>query len=197
MKSHVHPGLPTHTLPLLPSPCSHHHKANVPACPRTCSLRLANLRYTWSDHIGSPFVYLDLLPACTTPIRDEIDHRRSEYIDIDIEIKMLQSRLPPGAVDYYMPMPIPISTTVGPSRSAVTTAARTQHHHEHGHYVYEVEATPVRSGRISKAARTAAGLPIRRRISRACDQCNQLRTKCDGKLPCQHCIGMLDLDFFS
>jgi hypothetical protein len=31
--------------------------------------------------------------------------------------------------------------------------------------------------------------PIRRRISRACDQCNQLRTKCDGKLPCQHCVG--------
>lgn len=31
----------------------------------------------------------------------------------------------------------------------------------------------------------AAG--VRRRISRACDQCNQLRTKCDGKLPCAHC----------
>ncbi|KAL7275408.1 hypothetical protein RUND412_001646 [Rhizina undulata] len=30
--------------------------------------------------------------------------------------------------------------------------------------------------------------PIRRRISRACDQCNQLRTKCDGKQPCQHCV---------
>lgn len=28
---------------------------------------------------------------------------------------------------------------------------------------------------------------VRRRISRACDQCNQLRTKCDGKHPCQHC----------
>lgn len=33
--------------------------------------------------------------------------------------------------------------------------------------------------------------PIRRRISRACDQCNQLRTKCDGKQPCQHCIGII------
>ncbi|KAK3374456.1 fungal-specific transcription factor domain-containing protein [Lasiosphaeria ovina] len=33
----------------------------------------------------------------------------------------------------------------------------------------------------------AAG-PIRRRISRACDQCNQLRTKCDGQHPCAHCI---------
>ncbi|KAJ9132534.1 Xylanolytic transcriptional activator xlnR [Pleurostoma richardsiae] len=36
-------------------------------------------------------------------------------------------------------------------------------------------------------AASAAG-PIRRRISRACDQCNQLRTKCDGQHPCAHCI---------
>lgn len=30
--------------------------------------------------------------------------------------------------------------------------------------------------------------PVRKRISRACDQCNQLRTKCDGKSPCAHCV---------
>lgn len=36
---------------------------------------------------------------------------------------------------------------------------------------------------------TGASGPIRRRISRACDQCNQLRTKCDGQHPCAHCIG--------
>lgn len=35
---------------------------------------------------------------------------------------------------------------------------------------------------------TSSG-PVRRRISRACDQCNQLRTKCDGQSPCAHCIG--------
>ncbi|KAI1329594.1 fungal-specific transcription factor domain-containing protein [Xylariaceae sp. FL0255] len=35
---------------------------------------------------------------------------------------------------------------------------------------------------------TGASGPIRRRISRACDQCNQLRTKCDGQHPCAHCI---------
>lgn len=35
---------------------------------------------------------------------------------------------------------------------------------------------------------SANGQGVRRRISRACDQCNQLRTKCDGKSPCQHCI---------
>lgn len=36
---------------------------------------------------------------------------------------------------------------------------------------------------------TGSSGPIRRRISRACDQCNQLRTKCDGQHPCAHCIG--------
>ncbi|KAL1587378.1 hypothetical protein WHR41_03959 [Cladosporium halotolerans] len=40
-----------------------------------------------------------------------------------------------------------------------------------------------------KTARSAStGQPVRRRISRACDQCNQLRTKCDGKSPCAHCV---------
>lgn len=29
--------------------------------------------------------------------------------------------------------------------------------------------------------------PVRRRVSRACDQCNQLRTRCDGQEPCAHC----------
>ncbi|KAF2164966.1 hypothetical protein M409DRAFT_67650 [Zasmidium cellare ATCC 36951] len=40
------------------------------------------------------------------------------------------------------------------------------------------------------AAKSASsnGQPVRRRISRACDQCNQLRTKCDGKHPCAHCV---------
>ncbi|KAK5134064.1 hypothetical protein LTR08_006954 [Meristemomyces frigidus] len=35
---------------------------------------------------------------------------------------------------------------------------------------------------------SVAGQPVRRRISRACDQCNQLRTKCDGQNPCAHCV---------
>lgn len=36
----------------------------------------------------------------------------------------------------------------------------------------------------SKSTNTA---PVKRRISRACDQCNQLRTRCDGQEPCAHC----------
>ncbi|MBE7158259.1 MAG: Zn(II)2Cys6 transcription factor, partial [Rhodospirillales bacterium] len=39
-----------------------------------------------------------------------------------------------------------------------------------------------------RANSTSNGQAVRRRISRACDQCNQLRTKCDGKSPCQHCV---------
>ncbi|KAF2143826.1 uncharacterized protein K452DRAFT_296800 [Aplosporella prunicola CBS 121167] len=38
------------------------------------------------------------------------------------------------------------------------------------------------------ARNSISGAPVRRRISRACDQCNQLRTKCDGKSPCAHCV---------
>ncbi|KAK5117311.1 hypothetical protein LTR62_005928 [Meristemomyces frigidus] len=40
---------------------------------------------------------------------------------------------------------------------------------------------------MGKMARSSHGQAVRRRISRACDQCNQLRTKCDGKHPCAHC----------
>jgi hypothetical protein len=39
-----------------------------------------------------------------------------------------------------------------------------------------------------RSASNGASGPIRRRISRACDQCNQLRTKCDGQSPCAHCV---------
>ncbi|KAF2813087.1 uncharacterized protein BDZ99DRAFT_382708 [Mytilinidion resinicola] len=39
-----------------------------------------------------------------------------------------------------------------------------------------------------RSGRSSASGPVRRRISRACDQCNQLRTKCDGKSPCAHCM---------
>ena len=45
----------------------------------------------------------------------------------------------------------------------------------------------------SAIRKTSSSAPVRRRISRACDQCNQLRTKCDGQHPCAHCIGRLSL----
>lgn len=41
----------------------------------------------------------------------------------------------------------------------------------------------------SAIRKNSSATPARRRISRACDQCNQLRTKCDGHNPCAHCAG--------
>lgn len=41
----------------------------------------------------------------------------------------------------------------------------------------------------SAIRKNSSATPARRRISRACDQCNQLRTKCDGHNPCAHCVG--------
>ncbi|KAJ5356642.1 Transcription factor [Penicillium concentricum] len=40
----------------------------------------------------------------------------------------------------------------------------------------------------SAIRKNSSATPVRRRISRACDQCNQLRTKCDGQNPCAHCV---------
>ncbi|KAL4962558.1 putative C6 transcription factor [Aspergillus stella-maris] len=40
----------------------------------------------------------------------------------------------------------------------------------------------------SMIRKSSSSAPVRRRISRACDQCNQLRTKCDGQNPCAHCL---------
>ena len=62
------------------------------------------------------------------------------------------------------------------------------------HHPYSQNSTEVRHQhgktsdtgalRDSKSTNTAT---VRRRISRACDQCNQLRTRCDGQEPCAHC----------
>jgi hypothetical protein len=48
----------------------------------------------------------------------------------------------------------------------------------------------------SSIRKNSSATPVRRRISRACDQCNQLRTKCDGQNPCAHCVGMVPSMFF-
>lgn len=45
----------------------------------------------------------------------------------------------------------------------------------------------------SAIRKNSSATPARRRISRACDQCNQLRTKCDGHNPCAHCVGTVFL----
>ncbi|PNS18741.1 Xylanolytic transcriptional activator xlnR [Sphaceloma murrayae] len=62
-------------------------------------------------------------------------------------------------------------------------------HQGQGHYDDQEEGK-TRTDSVDsqhKSAKVGSG-PVRRRISRACDQCNQLRTKCDGKFPCAHCV---------
>ena len=54
---------------------------------------------------------------------------------------------------------------------------------------YQSELPANRKRKSSETSTSAGtGKPARRRITRACDQCNQLRTKCDGKQPCAHCV---------
>ena len=67
------------------------------------------------------------------------------------------------------------------SVSAVQKATKQARHHPY----YSPQNNGRRINGIGQMNWSTLG-PIRRRISRACDQCNQLRTKCDGKLPCQH-----------
>ncbi|KAH8809097.1 fungal-specific transcription factor domain-containing protein [Xylogone sp. PMI_703] len=62
-----------------------------------------------------------------------------------------------------------------------------QHRNGNGKHRQHPYAAAVPAAHGGRAANGATG-PIRRRISRACDQCNQLRTKCDGQNPCAHCV---------
>ena len=78
---------------------------------------------------------------------------------------------------------MPHHQSISPSAHKV----KARHHHP-----YAIHHEDLGNGRIGGDGQQMNGSsagPIRRRISRACDQCNQLRTKCDGKLPCQHCVG--------
>lgn len=61
------------------------------------------------------------------------------------------------------------------------------HNSKHRQHPYSGTGAMGANGRTANG--NGASGPIRRRISRACDQCNQLRTKCDGQSPCAHCVG--------
>ncbi|MCJ1277551.1 hypothetical protein MMC21_005364 [Puttea exsequens] len=58
------------------------------------------------------------------------------------------------------------------------------------HHPYSQASTEIghrrQSSELDDSKTTGTG--VKRRISRACDQCNQLRTKCDGRSPCAHCM---------
>ncbi|KAK9371684.1 fungal-specific transcription factor domain-containing protein [Lipomyces chichibuensis] len=90
----------------------------------------------------------------------------------------------PSAVAEFTAAP----TTSAPStiRSTVTSTLQST-------LPAPVAATATATAIIKPATASApiGTTTARRRISRACDKCNQFRTRCDGKLPCKRCS---DLD---
>jgi hypothetical protein len=83
-------------------------------------------------------------------------------------------------------------TTEGPSAMDSDSATKAKDP------VYVTGLQSTLEGPMSRDAvadsRSAIGKPsssarARRRVSRACDQCNQLRTRCDGQPQCARCTG--------
>lgn len=86
------------------------------------------------------------------------------------------------ALQHMQSLSMPSTHGIGPT---IKSSAKVRHHpYENAHSKSRDQKQ--RSARNDD--RNTSG-PVRRRISRACDQCNQLRTKCDGMSPCAHCIG--------
>ncbi|GAM86504.1 hypothetical protein ANO11243_045180 [Dothideomycetidae sp. 11243] len=63
-----------------------------------------------------------------------------------------------------------------------------QRNYQRGHDVQEEASTETKESHTPNKSSKSSNGSVRRRISRACDQCNQLRTKCDGQVPCAHCV---------
>jgi hypothetical protein len=99
--------------------------------------------------------------------------------------------------------PSPLDTLAHTSQYAALQFHQNRHVLPNGKGIVKQHRMPYANGPIAAAPRdqrtamlhersgrgSATSGPVRRRISRACDQCNQLRTKCDGKAPCAHCMG--------
>ena len=87
------------------------------------------------------------------------------------------------ALQHMHPLSLP-THSIGPAPKNTT---RSRHHpYDNSH----IRGKDSRQRSLGSEDKAMSG-PVRRRISRACDQCNQLRTKCDGMSPCAHCIGRL------
>ncbi|KAF1839502.1 hypothetical protein BDW02DRAFT_155212 [Decorospora gaudefroyi] len=93
----------------------------------------------------------------------------------------------------------PLDTLAHTSQYAALQYHQNRHVLPNGKAVVKPHRLPYASGPIAPRSQremlhersgrgSATSGPVRRRISRACDQCNQLRTKCDGRQSCAHCI---------
>ncbi|KAF2020018.1 transcriptional activator xlnR [Aaosphaeria arxii CBS 175.79] len=117
-----------------------------------------------------------------------------------------QYNMPPGnMVDQHQHlaaqhMHSPLDTLAHTSQYAALQFHQNRHVLPNGKAMVKPHRMPYPTGPIAPRDQRSAMLhersgrnpsasgPVRRRISRACDQCNQLRTKCDGKAPCAHCL---------
>lgn len=70
-------------------------------------------------------------------------------------------------------MPVSSSPFGTPSLSSPTSAS----------------SSSTKSSKTRRKSKSSTPQP-RKRTTRACDQCNHLRTKCDGKQPCGHCLSV-------
>lgn len=116
--------------------------------------------------------------------------------------------------------PSPLDTIAHTSQYAALQYHQNRHVLPNGKAIVKTHRLPYATGPIAPRSQrdmlherssrsSATSGPVRRRISRACDQCNQLRTKCDGRQrlvflagnssmsfrtnrgSCAHCIGTL------
>ncbi|KAK9385856.1 fungal-specific transcription factor domain-containing protein [Lipomyces mesembrius] len=94
--------------------------------------------------------------------------------------------IPRSVAAYY-----PASPLLSPLSPPLSTSSAVAHSFDMPFIEHDISGTLVSGTRrksSSGSSSSTEGRNIRRRISRACDQCNQLRTKCDGKQPCLHCL---------
>jgi hypothetical protein len=98
-------------------------------------------------------------------------------------------------LDTQHPQPTPLDTLAHASQYESLQLQQSRHVVLDGNAVIKSHRLPYLHGPLAAAAHSsreamlrerlgrggATPGPVRRRISRACDQCNQLRTKCDGK----------------
>jgi hypothetical protein len=91
--------------------------------------------------------------------------------------------------------PSPLETLAHTSQYAALQFHQNRHVLPDGKSIVKPHRMPYASGPIAprnqrdmlherSGRNSVTSGPVRRRISRACDQCNQLRTKCDGRQRC-------------
>lgn len=100
------------------------------------------------------------------------------------QVPMLASSNPSTSSSF--PQTPVVSTLPGISSSSIHSVNRSSSS------VSPLGSSSSTSKSSSKSRRKSKGsIPQpRKRTTRACDQCNHLRTKCDGKQPCSHCISV-------